>query len=1096
VLPDEGDPAAITVLRGDDQRGRVGEPLNDPLVVQVTDSRGRPVAGATVAFEFSSAGAGAGAVVVPEEKTTDANGEAEARLVLGTAVGRQTGQARVVVSGGSGPIQAPFSAMALSEDANTMAAVAGQDQTGHVGLPLDDRLVVEVTDGFGNPVAGVPISWAAVGGGSVSADVVETDEDGRSRVDRVLGPTVGQQSTVASSEGLAGSPVTFSHTAIAGDASRLVILSGSDQTAEGGTVLPADLVVQLIDGDGNGVPQTAVSWVVATGGGSATPEITTTDGEGRTSTKWTLGGTLGQQRLDAVVSGVGVAAFRATATAGAPAGLFIRTQPPSTARNGVPLARPPAVQLRDGRGNDVATPGVEVTVSLGGGGELGGTIRRATDATGKATFDDLSISGAPGPRTLVFQATGYAQVTSDEIALQAIGTSTTITGDTPDPSGAGITITVSFRVASDGPIPTGTVTVSDGVQSCNGTLSTGAGSCALDLTTVGSRTLTATYGGGPGLNGSSDTEPHTVTPAAPSNQPPTAEFATSCDELECGFEDQSDDPDGRIEERSWTFGDGGTSDERNPGHEYSSSGTYQVSLTVTDNNGATATVTRSVTVSEQAASTSTRFEVDSPDPTTPGQAFTVTLSVRSDDATPVGTATVSDGVNDCVVQIVGGSGSCSLALTTLGPRTLTATFQGNASFATSSANETHTVNPPAVQSLSIREQPSSSVTIGDEFSRQPEIELRLGDGRLERSGVTVTASIASGGGTLGGTPTATTDGDGRAQFENLSISGATGTHTLRFTAGGFGEVISNPIEVGKESSQIQITSFAPNEPIVGQTVRVSFNVTGNGGPPTGNVTVTADGPGETCAGSVSQGFCDIVFTAPGNDRNVTATYGGDGRFDGDTDTEDIDVDPAPPANQPPTAGNDQATTDFDQAVTIDVLNNDDDPEDAALSPTIVSQPTSGSATPNANGTITYAPNSGFSGDDSFSYTVSDGSLTSNVATVAVTVNPAPAPGVLGFRTEPPTTVSSGQLLDPEPEVELLNSNGDPLQVDGVTISAVPVPADAAILGGTTSLQTDGNGRVRFEDLSIEGPSGSTVVIAFTAPGFETVDSQAILIQGD
>ncbi|HWN19950.1 MAG TPA: hypothetical protein VNO19_13635, partial [Gemmatimonadales bacterium] len=65
VLPDEGDPAAITVLRGDDQRGRVGEPLNDPLVVQVTDSRGRPVAGATVAFEFSSAGAGAGAVVVP-----------------------------------------------------------------------------------------------------------------------------------------------------------------------------------------------------------------------------------------------------------------------------------------------------------------------------------------------------------------------------------------------------------------------------------------------------------------------------------------------------------------------------------------------------------------------------------------------------------------------------------------------------------------------------------------------------------------------------------------------------------------------------------------------------------------------------------------------------------------------------------------------------------------------------------------------------------------------------------------------------------------------------------------------------------------------
>ncbi len=513
VLPDEGDPAAIEVLRGNEQQGRVGEPLTNPLVVQVTDTRGRPVSGATVAFEFSSAGAGA--AVVPEQKTTDANGEAETRLVLGTAVGRQTGQARVVGDGGSGPIQTPFSAMALSEDANTMAAVAGQDQTGHAGLPLDDRLVVEVTDGFGNPVAGVPITWAAVGGGSVSANIVDTDEDGRSRVDRVLGPTVGQQSTVASSEGLAGSPVTFLHTAIAGDASRLVILSGGDQTAEAGTLLPSDLVVQLIDADGNGVPRTAVSWVVATGGGSVAPEISTTDGDGRTSAKWTLGGTLGQQRLDAVVSGVGIATFRATATAGAPASLFIRTQPPSTARNGVRLARQPVVQLRDGRGNDVATAGVEVTASLGGGGELAGTLRRATDATGKAAFDDLSISGAPGPRTLVFQAAGFAQVTSDKIELEAIGTTTTITDDSPDPSVSGSSFTVRFSVVSSAGTPGGTVTVTvsgDGpTPSCTRTLNAGAGSCELTLNNVGNRTLTASYSGGNGFAAAPIPRPHTVT---------------------------------------------------------------------------------------------------------------------------------------------------------------------------------------------------------------------------------------------------------------------------------------------------------------------------------------------------------------------------------------------------------------------------------------------------------------------------------------------------------------------------------------------------------------------------------------------------------
>ncbi|HEU5303599.1 MAG TPA: Ig-like domain-containing protein, partial [Gemmatimonadales bacterium] len=337
ILPGDGEPAAIHVVQGDGQSGRVGEPVTDPLVFQVTDSRGRPVEGASVAFDVTSAGPGA--EVVPSTAETNSEGLADTRLVLGTAVGIQTGQARVVTAEGRQPIQTSFSATALSETANSMAAVAGQDQIGRIGQQLGDRLVVEVTDNFGNPVPGIPITWSAEGGGTVSEAVAQTGEDGRARVDRILGPAVGRQTTLATSPGLVGSPVTFVHTALAGDASSLVIVSGNGQTGAVGSPLPVELVVQLVDAEGNGVPQTALSWVVATGGGTSAPANTTTDDQGLASTRWTLGQVLGEQRIDAVVSGVGFLSFRATATAGPPSALFILTQPSASAGNGVPFDR-------------------------------------------------------------------------------------------------------------------------------------------------------------------------------------------------------------------------------------------------------------------------------------------------------------------------------------------------------------------------------------------------------------------------------------------------------------------------------------------------------------------------------------------------------------------------------------------------------------------------------------------------------------------------------------------------------------------------------------------------------------------------------------
>ena len=80
------------------------------------------------------------------------------------------------------------------------------------------------------------------------------------------------------------------------------------------------------------------------------------------------------------------------------------------------------------------------------------------------------------------------------------------------------------------------------------------------------------------------------------NQPPTAAFTSSCSSLTCSFTSASSDPDGSISAYSWTFGDGSTSTIQNPSHTYAAAGTYTVAFTVTDNQGATNSVSHTVTV--------------------------------------------------------------------------------------------------------------------------------------------------------------------------------------------------------------------------------------------------------------------------------------------------------------------------------------------------------------------------------------------------------------------------------------------------------------------------------------------------------------------
>jgi len=154
--------------------------------------------------------------------------------------------------------------------------------------------------------------------------------------------------------------------------------------------------------------------------------------------------------------------------------------------------------------------------------------------------------------------------------------------------------------------------------------------------------------------------------APPLNQPPTAAFSYSCAELACSFDGSgSSDSDGTIVAHAWTFGGDGSGTGAQPAHTFSADGTYGVTLQVTDDDGATGSVTQQVTVSAAASGT---VSVDGLSAVATsrkgGWTATVTISVRDDQLVPVSGATVtgtwSTGAGtSCTTDA---AGTCSISL--------------------------------------------------------------------------------------------------------------------------------------------------------------------------------------------------------------------------------------------------------------------------------------------------------------------------------------------------------------------------------------------------------------------------------------------------
>ncbi len=521
------------------------------------------------------------------------------------------------------------------------------------------------------------------------------------------------------------------------------------------------------------------------------------------------------------------------------------------------------------------------------------------------TVGNKTITAGYGGSTLFNTSTA----SSYTHAINKADTTTTITADPADPSVTGQPYLVSFTTAAVLPgagNPTGDVTISDGSQTCTGTLTSGSGSCSLKSLSIGSKTLTASYSGSSSFNTSSDTTEHSVQTAAstitivddPNPSEKDSDYTvTAAVKAETPG---SGTPTGTI-----TITDGTTSCTDTALVSGSASCTLPDSTSTADRPfDGTLSVTYSGDANYDAVSTPVtkahtfaylipHISITAADPaaTVTGEPykiyFTVKATIPKNSPIPAGSVVITDanGTACSGVLIPTGedtsdaiaSGFCTLASTTAGSMLLTASYEKNGPFASGSITASHTVNKGSTLTTIVSVDPEKTVKTGETYTVSASVspvtpaagtptgEILISDGE----GNKCTISLAAGAGScslasfvVGDkgkiTLTAAYQGD-----NNYLTSNVTGNH-----------------DITKAGTAVTITKVNAEPSVNGESYDVSVSVAAvspGTGTPTGTVTV-GDG-GSTCDVTLSSGTgtCTLDGLEPGA-YTVSADYNGDDNY--------------------------------------------------------------------------------------------------------------------------------------------------------------------------------------------------------------------------
>ncbi|MBW8682939.1 Ig-like domain-containing protein [Chitinophaga rhizophila] len=361
--------------------------------------------------------------------------------------------------------------------------------------------------------------------------------------------------------------------------------------------------------------------------------------------------------------------------------------------------------------------------------------------------------------------------------------------------------------------------------------------------------------------------------------------------------------------------------------------------------------------------------------------------------------------------------------------------------------------------------PATGYTGNDSFT------IEIADGRGGETTVTVNISV-----TLPPNNPPTGTGDSKTTTRNTPVSGnVTGTDpdgdALTFTKAtdpANGTVVVNTDGTytytpatgytGNDSFTITISDSKGGTTTV--TVNISVTVPPNN-PPTGTGDTKVTPQDTPVSGSVTGTDPDgdvLTFTKATDPANGTAVVNTDGTYtytpatgfagndaftiaiaDGKggstTVRVSITVTPVvPPANNPPTGKGDSKTTTLNTPVSGSVTGTD--PDGDVLTFTKATNPAHGSVVVRTDGTYTYTPASGYSGNDSFTITIADGKGGSTVVTVTITVtapgnNPPTGTGDNKTTSQDTPVIGAVRGTDPDGDVLTFSKATDP--VNGTVI---------------------------------------------------------------